>query len=260
MKKLLSILMFISLITIFAIGSVTVYAAKGDVIYTVEGKTLTAKSNGNDQGGIRNADAGTISLGSGEGHAIWGYEPAMFKSEQREFTVVVKAKIVTKGEETTDNVLRIDPKIRTKSGAEPEDQGQYYNGEDLMALVPDADGFVMLYSLITPEMYEEEDEIKIENRIWFTHNFEWEIDIYALSIIDGNVIPDEPEPVETPTPATPTPTASTVPETSAPAATSTTSANTDNDSTNSTGLIIGIIAAVVVIGGGVAFFVIKKKK
>lgn len=188
MKKLLSVVVVLAVI--FALGTTSVMAADGDLLVAWEGAELTGRSNGDDQGGVRNPDAGTISLGSGTGHALWGYEPDAYDtaSGTKNFTVVLKVKVVEEGEDTVDNVLRVDPKIRPQDGTpEPEDAGDYYSGERLCELTPDADGFLYLYSVIEPDEYADADSIKIENRVWFTNASGWEIDVYAMSLYEGDL-------------------------------------------------------------------------
>lgn len=210
MRKLLCVLTV--LVLVLSLGSISVFAKDGDLLIMYEGADLTGKNNGDDQGGVRNPEKGTIELGRDpdkSGHGLWGYEPDAYDTAggTKTFTMVVVAKIVQAGDDTDDNVLRMDHKIRPQDGTpEPEDQGAYYTGEDLAALKADANGYVTLYSVITPDVYDSASSIKIENRIHFNSTLGWEIDIYKLALYEGDVsskeVP-EPNPDKTTAPAGP---------------------------------------------------------
>lgn len=272
MKKFKGIFMVLSLVLVFVLGASVVSAADGDLVVEYKGESLTSKDNGSDQGGIRNPEAGTVSLGEGEGHGLWGYEIYDIDTAggTKIFTMVVKAKIVVEGEDVSDNVIRLDHKLRVvgyDEAEQPVDGGAYYTGEDLVALTPDADGFITLYSVFGPDLYDDGDKINIESRIWFTSNSGWEIDIYEMAIYEGDVTPEEPDPTPTEAP-TETPEA-TETQTTAPAATtatkapaSTTNASSEPSDTQEGGFPVWaiIVIVVVVIAIVAAIIVMSKKK
>lgn len=278
MKKLFSLAMTAAVILSLMVTSVAVHAKDGDVIVNYEGKTLTDKDNGADKGGVRNKEKGTIELGKedmGEGHVIWGYEPPTIDTNGGKLvmTIIVKCKIVEAGDDTDDNVLRLDPKVRVKASktstettAEPPEVGPYYTGEDLAALKPDKDGFVYLYGLLDPESYEENDFISVENRIHFNSVFGWQIDVYGLKMVEGNAVPEEPTPTPgantTPPATTATKAPTPAPTTSAPTTTApatSTPAPASDSSFPVVPVVIGVVAAAAIIGG-IIYYLAKKRR
>lgn len=180
-----------------------------DYIAKYEGDTLTANKNGENRGGVRN-DNGTISLGTvkatEKGEVLWGYETSQFDTTDGSYTLVVKAKIVKKGNIDNETpVITVTPKLRWTEAGEGKDKdvAGTYTGERLENLKADEDGFVYLYCVINPEDYNSAEKLSVENRIWFDGTIDvednWQIDLYSMILYKGDRSADYPD-GEAPTP------------------------------------------------------------